>query len=601
MSDLGEYKVFEDGGQHCVVFQRPEHQDWWQVVARFVSAERAEDYADMENQMVSDWPESPHRLDDVKAEPLTLPAPESNLPKLQFPQGVAVKGEIAKRAENVTFSEPVTVSENVPESTSTSAPEKAVNIAPEAVNSRPKSVGAPRQNKVQRRFAEHFECDPENVRGLPADHPAVVEGRTLFPSTVVDATKSPKLLIEGKNHRKIGDRVVKGPWAGMPIYCLTLEERATCPDTCHMWRECYGNGMPLARRHKANGDLRFALTTELGVLNEKHPDGFVVRLHILGDFHSEIYAQAWGDWLAMYPALRVFGYTAHPRDSAIGKIIKRMTDKNWNRFAIRFSDPEPKPQGATTIWRKDQGKVPEGIVCPAQTNDTDCCGTCGLCWSEAMRSTPIVFMAHGRATKKAGTESTKADESRKAGYAYLIGEDGLSDEQRAVWTTAAQMISETGLSPSYPEIAERAKVGTANVVNQIKRLEILGFLKRTGTRRTTMLHILKWPDHVEPRDTEGRADGYGGSNVAVPIERPQASAQIKECKPQPAPTEPVATQEPRPAQPRTSPHACATEDCRYTRQPGRAYCATCLTKRAGPSKRAHMTEGLAPNGGEYPA
>lgn len=566
MSDPGEYKVFEDGGHHCVVFQRAEHPDWWQVIARFVSADRAEDYAETENHLMDAFPEDPHRHDDAKAEPLALPAPESNVKKLHFPQGVGAKEEIAKKTENPTFSEPA---------------QEGVKGAPEPVNSREKPVGAPRQNKVQRRFEDHFKCDPENVNGLPIDHAAVVEGRTLFPTTVVGASESPGLLVSGKNHRKIGDRVVKGPWSGMPIYCLTLEERATCPDTCHMWNACYGNGMPLARRHRANGDLRFVLTRELGELNEKHPDGFVVRLHILGDFHSEIYTRAWGDWLDMYPALRVFGYTAYPRDSAIGKIIKRLTDKNWNRFAIRFSDPEPKPQGATTIWRKGQGQVPEGMVCPAQTGDTDCCGTCGLCWSEAMRSTPIVFMAHGRSFKQTEPAATEANpettEPRKAGYAYLVGEDGLTDEQRTVWTTAARMISGTGLSPSYPEIANRAEVGVANVVNHIKKLEATGFLKRTGTRRTTMLHILKWPEGVEPRQTQGRADGYGGGNAVEPVEKGQ------EVEP--------ASKPAREAGKRPSPHACATEGCRLTRQPGREYCASCLTKRTRPNARTNMRVG----------
>lgn len=45
----------------------------------------------------------------------------------------------------------------------------------------------------------------------------------------------------GANNPKTGKRITKGLWAGMPIYTLTLEERASCPSYCHMWRDCYGN------------------------------------------------------------------------------------------------------------------------------------------------------------------------------------------------------------------------------------------------------------------------------------------------------------------------------------------------------------------------
>src|SRR6185503_12219654 len=47
----------------------------------------------------------------------------------------------------------------------------------------------------KRRFADHAPLNPENVMGLPDDNPAVIQGRTLFPSTVVPPADSPALLI----------------------------------------------------------------------------------------------------------------------------------------------------------------------------------------------------------------------------------------------------------------------------------------------------------------------------------------------------------------------------------------------------------------------
>mgnify|MGYP000405536782 FL=1 len=53
--------------------------------------------------------------------------------------------------------------------------------------------------------------------------------------------------------------------------------------------------------------------------------------------------------------------------------------------------------GAVTIYRKpEQGRVAEGIVCPAMTGATTCCGACGLCWAEAAKRECIVFVAHGK-------------------------------------------------------------------------------------------------------------------------------------------------------------------------------------------------------------
>ena len=79
-------------------------------------------------------------------------------------------------------------------------------------------------------------------------HPAVVEGRTLFPSRVEHPDQRPRLLVGGHNSRKIGRQVMKGRWKGFPIFTLTLEERATCPRSCAVWNDCYGNTSNWARR-----------------------------------------------------------------------------------------------------------------------------------------------------------------------------------------------------------------------------------------------------------------------------------------------------------------------------------------------------------------
>lgn len=232
----------------------------------------------------------------------------------------------------------------------------------------------------------HVHAKPGRGIHLRDDHAAVTEARTLFPSTVVAASDSPRLLIEGKNQRKIGNMVTKGRWAGMPIFTLTLEERATCPRSCREWATCYGNRMHMARRHRDDGELMPLLWCELEALQAKHPDGFVVRLHILGDFYSLEYARFWELMLDKHPALRIFGFTAHPVNSAIGKQLAAMNtegDRCWIRFSGAYG-----AMGSVVIADE---RASVGTICPAQSGKTDCCGTCGLCWT---MQKPIEFVRH---------------------------------------------------------------------------------------------------------------------------------------------------------------------------------------------------------------
>lgn len=262
-----------------------------------------------------------------------------------------------------------------------------------------------RVDKVQSRFQNHGIVNrPEEIKGLPDYHPAMMEYRTLFPSTVVSAVHAPRLMTSGLNQKKLGDRVAVGPWKGMPIYALTLEERETCPKECRLLSTCYGNNMPLARRIAFDKALVPALDIELAELQRKHRRGFVVRLHVLGDFKTVAYVRAWEGWLDAFSALHVFGYTAHPVTSRVGREVHRLSRSRWDRFAIRHSvGPQTRlsEAQATTIATMPVGpRAADGIVCPVLTEKKANCGSCGLCWAPAARDKRIVFVLHGRANTR---------------------------------------------------------------------------------------------------------------------------------------------------------------------------------------------------------
>lgn len=255
-----------------------------------------------------------------------------------------------------------------------------------------------------RRFTDKPHLDPQAVMNLPRDHPALVENRTLFPSTVVDADESfeGNLLVSGRNNRKLGDKIAKGKFKGYALYGLSLEERATCPSDCTARAFCYGNSMQLARRHRIT-DLEFFFTlldSEIEEILETEP-GLMVRLHVLGDFPSADYVYYWNGLLDKFPKLACYGYT-HRRvtesgGDEIGDAVAGVKAENPDRFRIRWSREANAPDSAIIINTVPDGPRYKGaIVCPAQTDATACCASCGLCWERAGAKETIAFIKHGR-------------------------------------------------------------------------------------------------------------------------------------------------------------------------------------------------------------
>jgi hypothetical protein len=284
-------------------------------------------------------------------------------------------------------------------------PAPAPTPAPAPVPAKPKDWnygGADREHgSTQRRFVA-YHTDPADVVPLKPESDAIQNGRSVFYRGVKSARETERLLISGHNNPKIGAKVEKGAWAGMPIYTLTLEERATCPRYCPTYFVCYGNAMHLARRHAHGDDFERRLELEVKMMGYHHPQGFVVRLHVLGDFYSVGYVRLWAHLIDEVPELHVYGYTArdphHPdeNEAAIGLAIRRLKWAASDRFRIRWSRKSSIPDGATVInYRPESKRVPEGLVCPAQSEDTACCATCALCWSERTKAETIVFIQHG--------------------------------------------------------------------------------------------------------------------------------------------------------------------------------------------------------------
>lgn len=253
---------------------------------------------------------------------------------------------------------------------------------------------AGRRRREKRAHRTRFAPKPVEDRPatMPAvGHPALSEARTLYPSTVVPAAGVAHLLVSGQNAWKIGDRVEKGRWKGFPIYTLTLEERATCPTSCRHWRSCFGNHMQFAKRIVHDAAFEDRLGHELAVLQYRHPTGFAVRLHVLGDFYSVGYVALWRGFLDRFPALHAFGFTARiDGGDPIARALVDLVSARWDRFALRFSNA-PVDECATVSIEHPVQKPADAVICPQQTGRTANCGTCGFCWQSRRR---VAFLRH---------------------------------------------------------------------------------------------------------------------------------------------------------------------------------------------------------------
>lgn len=235
---------------------------------------------------------------------------------------------------------------------------------------------------------------PRHVSPRLQERPAVRDGRTFYPRSVKAPGELPRVLVSGLNNVKIGRDVRKGAFRGYWIYTLSLEERASCPRTCHHWATCYGNNMPYAKRvsHEDPHALQAALWGELRELTSvRGRRGVMVRLHALGDFFSPAYVQFWGGALEALPTLAIYGYTAWAPDSPIGRAVADLKAVYGDRFAIRWSNGAGGEDCALPVSRVSQAVAVGAIVCPEQTGKTLACATCALCWGTRRN---IAFLEH---------------------------------------------------------------------------------------------------------------------------------------------------------------------------------------------------------------
>jgi hypothetical protein len=156
--------------------------------------------------------------------------------------------------------------------------------------------------------------------------------------------------------------------------------------------------MPFAHRFK-NANIDLLLEREIESLMQKHKEGIVIRLHVLGDFYSEEYVRFWEEMLIRHPKLCIFGYTARKGDNiahAIWLLNKRFSERCVIRHSGNFEAGNPKqysqdPFKEDWSYAADESFEGASFVCPEQTEKVKDCASCGLCWTTKKT---VKFLSH---------------------------------------------------------------------------------------------------------------------------------------------------------------------------------------------------------------
>lgn len=235
-------------------------------------------------------------------------------------------------------------------------------------------------------------------------YPRVFDGLQVLKTATgvpkLTATSRETVVYGGRNNVRRRTKIIrKGPWRGMAFFYLTLEERTTCPTTCRFNVDrgpgvvpCYGANMNMATRvDHTSPEFESAVRTDVDVLADRYPKGFVVRLHELGDFFSVDYVVMWAELLERHHPLHIFGYSHRTGD--IGEALDAVQNKHALRFNIMDSDAEHGTgvRPVAVVAPEGTGFGTKVVTCPEQTGRTMSCATCGLCMNGR---TNIHFLPH---------------------------------------------------------------------------------------------------------------------------------------------------------------------------------------------------------------
>jgi hypothetical protein len=191
---------------------------------------------------------------------------------------------------------------------------------------------------------------------------------------LAEATNNPKLTTPNQ------PRWRAGPWRGLWMYTIYLEELKDCSLYCPLRDKCFTHDMPFAVRWIVCDLFWPALDWCLSEASLLHPDGFTVDVHSAGDFPNVEYAERIVERIYQYPKSRWWGNTAWGRVTDIGKIIDRQNSLTPDRFKVRFSGERGPMSSAVIGHTISAADAADWFPCPATAENPKAnCSNCGFC------------------------------------------------------------------------------------------------------------------------------------------------------------------------------------------------------------------------------
>ncbi len=253
---------------------------------------------------------------------------------------------------------------------------------------------------------------PANLRG---NRKPITRSRYAY--RVVTASAQHLPLRPASGNKKMGaDVIQKGPWKGIRLFYVALEEGVTCFSGC-MWKRhgLCGASNYAGYRFRVNKQLFKWIERQIRQLLKKYPHGIVVRLHVSGDFPSAEYVRFWARMLRKHSGLRLWGHTHH-RGAMLRLIDEQLNQAYANRALIRSSDSYALPYAAVTVYPLGRVGEMDGLVCPGalarspggpivkRPHDAPLgnCATCAACWSRKCPTIIWSMMVNGKGYAEAG-------------------------------------------------------------------------------------------------------------------------------------------------------------------------------------------------------
>lgn len=185
----------------------------------------------------------------------------------------------------------------------------------------------------------------------------------------------------GKGNNKIGESIYT-------FSRLPRRDGGTCPgSTPWCERFCYAQHV--------DGLVRdvWRINTQREIPPEIPADCRLLRLHVSGDFTTELYIERWRDRLLERPDVRMWTYTRSWRIPRLLQYLERLrTLPNVQVFAsMDESTLELPPIGWRVAWIKGD-PLQRGYVCPEETGRKRDCESCRFCFLGTKGD--VVFLRH---------------------------------------------------------------------------------------------------------------------------------------------------------------------------------------------------------------